>query len=165
VDISPEQIAIARSKGLKSAFVGDFRGWLVSSSIVVIVATDFFEHLARVEILAAVDTMRAALRGRGRVIARVPNAVSPFSGNYQYGDLTHETLFTARSMRQLARATGFASVDIHECPPPVHGWRSGLRLVLWTAAALGMKATLAAETGALRGHYVTQNILVVLHAP
>ena len=39
--------------------------------------------------------------------ARVPNAVSPLGGHIRNGDFTHQTSFTARSIRQLAAAAGF----------------------------------------------------------
>ena len=73
-------------------------------------ATDLLEHLTKPEVLATFDAVAAALRPGGRFVARVPNAVSPFGGHTRYGDFTHETWYTARSVRQLAAAAGLAPV-------------------------------------------------------
>jgi hypothetical protein len=100
------------------------------------------------------------LRPGGILITRVP--VSPFAGNYLYGDIPRETALTPRSVRQLAAVTGFSTVEIYACNPPAHGSRSALRALLWRVVAGVMKAALIVGTGRLRGHMVTQNIVAVL---
>ncbi len=162
IDISAEQVGLAHAAGITQVELGDFREVLAPSSVGAVVATDFFEHLNRYEALDAADRVHAALVPGGRLVVRVPNAVSPFSGNYQYGDLTHETYYTPRSLRQLGLAAGFQSVDVHPCLPPVHGVKSGLRRGVWWLASGALKLALAAETGNARGQHVTQNIVAVL---
>lgn len=93
---------------------------------------------------------------------RVPNSVSPFAGNYRYGDLTHEASFTPRSMRQIGAAAGFADVSVYACTPIVHGMKSRARSGVWRLASGAMKLALAAETGQLIGHLVTQNVFAVM---
>jgi SAM-dependent methyltransferase len=162
IDISPEQVEKAHASGIESVSLGDYRGALDAGAVDVVVATDFFEHLTRFELLDAVDRVKRGLRPGGLLIMRVPNAVSPFGGNFRYGDLTHETAFTARSLRQLGAAAGFHTIDVYPCRPPVHGVKSGLRAGLWIIIAAMMKAALIAETGQVRGHLVTQNIVGVM---
>jgi hypothetical protein len=116
------------------------------------------EHLSKDEVLETFDAVAGALIPGGVFIARVPNAVSPFGGHIRYGDFTHETWYTARSVRQLATAAGFASIRIRSCPPIAHGWKSLTRAAAWKSISSLYKLTLAAETGALRGHVVTQNL-------
>ena len=94
-------------------------------------------------------------------MARVPNAVSPFGGNIRYGDFTHESWYTARSVRQVAAAAHFDSVMIMSCPPVAHGLVSAVRLAVWKPIALLYRLALAAETGVLCGHIVTQNLTFV----
>lgn len=161
IDISPEQIALAHDAGVANVVLGDFREILEPSSTDVVVATDFLEHLTKDEVVEAVDRIAVALRGGGRLIVRVPNAVSPFGGNYRHGDLTHETSFTPRSLEQLAAVGGFASVRFYGCAPIPHGVVSLVRAGLWTVFSAVLKLMLAAETGRLRGHLVTQNIVAV----
>ncbi|GAA5147591.1 hypothetical protein GCM10023340_20240 [Nocardioides marinquilinus] len=162
IDASPEQVSLAHAAGIAQVRQGDFREALASASIDVATATDLFEHLSKDEALGAMDAVFAALRPSGRAILRVPNGVSPFVGNFQHGDLTHETTYTARSLRQLGAAAGFSVTTVHACPPVRHSIKSGLRVGAWKAASGLMKLALAAETGQLRGHLVTQNVVAVM---
>lgn len=162
IDVSPEQVRLAHAAGIVSVSLGDYRDALGRETLDVVTATDFFEHLTKDEILEALDAVAAALRPGGMLVARTPNLASPFGGGYRYGDVTHETSFTARSLRQLGAAAGFSSTETFSCPPMVHGTISAGRLVLWKLFSAAMKAALAAETGQVRGHHVTQNILVVM---
>lgn len=161
VDISPEQVALAHANGVSQVRLGDFRQALAPASLNAVTAIDLFEHLTKPEVLEALDRVYDALLIGGILVMQVPNAVSPFGGNYRFGDFTHETFFTARSLRQLAAAAGFRQSAVSSCPPPRHGFKSAVRANLWKVVAGGMKAALAVETGALRGHHVTQNIVAV----
>jgi SAM-dependent methyltransferase len=160
IDVSPEQVALARGNGLLQVQEGDYLRLLRDrpGQLAVITATDLLEHLTKPEVLATFDAAAAALRSGGRFIARVPNAVSPFGGHIRYGDFTHETWFTARSVRQLAAAAGLGPVTVIGCPPPVHGAASALRAAAWKPVSGLFKLMLAVETGAVRGHTVTQNL-------
>lgn len=162
-DVSPEQVAIAHAAGLHRVRLGDYREILAGrpGSLAAVTATDLLEHLAKPEVLETFDAVAAALRPAGAFIARVPNAVSPFGGHIRYGDFTHESWFTARSVRQLAAAAGFASVTVLPCPPLAHGAVSAARSVLWKLVSGVCKVALATETGMLSGHIVTQNLTFV----
>jgi 2-polyprenyl-3-methyl-5-hydroxy-6-metoxy-1,4-benzoquinol methylase len=163
IDISPEQVAIARASGLEQVRQGDYQAILAARNgqLAAITATDVLEHLTKDEVLATFDQVAAALAPSGVFVARVPNAVSPFGGHIRYGDFTHETWYTARSVRQLSAAAGFASVAVLPCPPVAHGLLSTARVMVWKSASALYKLTLAAETGILRGHIVTQNMTFV----
>jgi 2-polyprenyl-3-methyl-5-hydroxy-6-metoxy-1,4-benzoquinol methylase len=160
VDISPEQVSIAHASGVPQVTQGDYRTILVSrrGQLAAVTATDVLEHLSKTEVIETFDLVAAALAPNGVFVARVPNAVSPFGGNIRYGDFTHESWYTARSVRQLAAATGFASVTVLPCPPLVHGLMSSMRVVIWAIFSSLCKLALAAEAGTLRGHIVTQNL-------
>ena len=109
VDISPEQIALARAAGITGVHQGDFRAVLAAhpAYYAAITAIDLLEHLTKSEVLRTFDDAFAALAPGGVLVARVPNAVSPLGGHIRDGDFTHQTSFTARSIRQLATAAGF----------------------------------------------------------
>jgi 2-polyprenyl-3-methyl-5-hydroxy-6-metoxy-1,4-benzoquinol methylase len=159
VDASPEQVALAGSDRVVQA---DFHDYLrAAGEWDAVVATDLLEHLTRPELVAAFDEVRRALRPGGTFVARVPNAVSPMGGHTMYGDVTHETWFTSRSVRQLAAVAGFAGVTVYACPPAVHGPASAARALLWKPVSGLLKLALVAETGQLRGHLVTQNLTFV----
>jgi SAM-dependent methyltransferase len=163
IDVSPQQVALAHTAGLDRVREGDCRGLLAArrGQLAAVTATDVLEHLTKHEVLDTFDSVAAALVPGGVFVARVPNAVSPFGGHIRYGDLTHESWFTARSVRQLAAAAGFGSVSVLACPPVVHGLTSAARAALWKPFSALCKIALAAETGALRGHIVTQNLTFI----
>jgi predicted TPR repeat methyltransferase len=160
VDISPEQVALAHAAGVGAVSQGDFGPALAARAgqLGVVTATDVLEHLGKNEILATFDEVARALVPGGAFVGRVPNAVSPLGGHIRYGDFTHEAWFTAASIRQLAAAAGFESVTVAACPPLAHGLRSAARVAVWKLASGLCKTALAAETGVLRGHIVTQNL-------
>jgi 2-polyprenyl-3-methyl-5-hydroxy-6-metoxy-1,4-benzoquinol methylase len=167
IDVSPEQVALAHQAGLTQIQAGDYLRLLQEhpGRLAAVTATDLLEHLTKPEVLATFDAVTAALRPGGRFVMRVPNAVSPFGGHIRYGDFTHETWFTAQSLRQLALAAGLEPVTATGCPPPVHGAASALRAAAWKPVSGLFKLMLAAETGAVRGHIVTQNLTFVAQRP
>lgn len=164
-DISPEQVALAHQAGLHQVQQGDYRDILDvrAGQLAAVTATDVLEHLAKEEVLETFDRVATALAPGGVFVARVPNAVSPFGGHIRYGDFTHESWFTERSVRQLARAAGFGSVHVRACPPLSHGVMSAARVAMWKSVSMLYKAALAAETGVLTGHIVTQNMTFAAH--
>ena len=160
IDISPEQAALARAAGVARVRQGDFRAVLAGhrAHYAAITATDLLEHLTKPEVLQTFDDVAAALAPGGIFVGRVPNAVSPLGGHIRNGDFTHQTSFTARSIRQLAAAAGFDTVLARSCPPAAHGLASSMRLMVWQAVSVCHRIALAAETGMLRGHIVTLNL-------
>ena len=161
IDISAEHVDLAHASGLEAQVTqGDFRVALADAAgtIDVVLATDVLEHLTRNECVETMDLIHQALRPAGCIVARVPNAGSPFGGLIRFGDLTHESWFTVRSLRQLTLATGFGDLVVIPCKPNRHGVKSTLRAAAWSVASGAMKATLAAETGVVSGHIVTQNM-------
>jgi len=165
VDVSAEQVRIARHAGLRQVDEGDLHTYLAGTpaSWDAIVATDVLEHLVKPDVLRAFDQVRRALAPGGVFVARVPNAVSPLGGHIRYGDFTHQTSFTRRSMAQLAAVAGFACGRAYPCPPVAHGPASTLRALLWKPIAGLLSLALAVETGSLRGHITTQNLTFVAY--
>jgi len=160
VDLSPEQVELAQVSGLDRVSCGDYRPLLAErpGQFAAVTATDVLEHLTKDEVLDTFDRVAAALIPSGVFLARVPNAVSPLGGHIRYGDFTHESFYTERSVRQLAAAAGFGAVAVRACPPVPHGLLSAARVAAWKPVSGLFKIALAAETGHLRGHIVTQNL-------
>jgi len=167
IDVSPEQVQLAHAAGLGQVSQGDYRDVLTQrpGALAAVTATDLLEHLGKDEVLETFDRVAAALLPGGVLVARVPNAVSPLGGHIRYGDFTHESSYTDRSIRQLAAAAGFASVTVRSCPPVAHGLASAARAAAWKPVSALYKIALAAETGALRGHVVTQNLTFAARRP
>src|SRR5580704_7414650 len=163
IDISPEQAVLARAAGAARVRQGDFRALLAAhpAHYAAVTATDLLEHLTKPEVLQTFDDVAAALRPGGVFVGRVPNAISPLGGHIRNGDFTHQTSFTARSIRQLAAAAGFDSVLARSSPPVAHGLASAARALTWQVVSVCYRIALAAETGTLRGHIVTLNLTFV----
>jgi 2-polyprenyl-3-methyl-5-hydroxy-6-metoxy-1,4-benzoquinol methylase len=163
MDISREQVALAHAAGVAEVRQGDFRAVLAAhpAHYAAITATDLLEHLTKPEVLQTFDDVAAALAPGGVFVGRVPNAVSPLGGHIRAGDFTHQTSFTARSIRQLAAAAGFESAIARSSPPVAHGLASAARVIVWQVVSACYWIALAAETGILRGHIVTQNLTFV----
>lgn len=161
IDVSPEQVTLAQAAGVSHIRQGDFRAILAAlpAHYAAITATDFLEHLTKPEVLQTFDDVAAALVPGGVFVARVPNAVSPLGGHIMDDDFTHQTSFTARSIRQLAAAAGFESVLVRSSSPVVHGPTSAGRAMLWQVVSACYRIALATETGEPRGHIVTQNLM------
>jgi 2-polyprenyl-3-methyl-5-hydroxy-6-metoxy-1,4-benzoquinol methylase len=160
IDISPEQAALARTGGVTRVRQGDFRTILAAhpAHYAAITATDLLEHLTKPEVLQTFDDAALALAPGGVFVGRVPNAVSPLGGHIRNGDFTHQTSFTASSIQQLATAAGFESVVARASPPVVHGLASAVRVTVWQLVSACYRIALAAETGIMGGHIVTQNL-------
>ena len=163
IDVSPEQVALAHATGLIQVRQGDYRDLLGkwAGRLAAVTANDLLEHLPKPEVLETFDRVAAALAPGGTFVARVPNAGSPFGGHIRYGDFTHESSYTARSVRQLAAAAGFDSVAVAPCAPIAHGLMSAARVAVWKLVSAFYKIALGAETGVVRGHIVTQNLVFV----
>jgi len=160
VDISPEQVALARAAGVARERQGDFRAVLDTypAPYASITATDLLEHLPKPEVLQTFDDVAAALEPGGVFVGRVPNAVSPLGGHIRNGDFTHQTWFTTRSIRQLAAAASFDSILARSSPPVAYGLASAARVMVWHVISAGYRIALAAQTGMLLGHIVTLNL-------
>jgi 2-polyprenyl-3-methyl-5-hydroxy-6-metoxy-1,4-benzoquinol methylase len=160
VDISSEQVALAGAAGVTGVRRGDLRDVLAArpGHYAAITALDLLEHLTKPEVLQTFDDVAAALAPGGVFVARVPNAISPLGGHVRNGDFTHQTSFTARSVRQVAVAAGFDSVLARSCPPVAHGPAGTVRVLIWQAISAFYQLALAAETGILSGHIVTLNL-------
>jgi hypothetical protein len=163
VDVSREQVQLAHASGLPQVALGDYRDSLASNAgrLAAVIACDFLEHLTKTEALEAFDGVARSLCPGGVFIGRVPNAVSAQGGHYRHGDFTHETSYSARSIRQLAAAARFDSATAYACPPVGHGPISNLRVLAWKPISAVFKLVLAVETGVHTGHIVTQNLTFV----
>jgi 2-polyprenyl-3-methyl-5-hydroxy-6-metoxy-1,4-benzoquinol methylase len=165
IDISPEQVELAHAAGITGVECGDYRELLARESgrLSAVIATDFVEHFNKDEILQVFDGVRNSLTPGGVFIVRSPNGTSPFFGNYQFSDFTHETVFTPRSFSQVSAIAGFARSTAYSCGPSLHGVKSAIRAGVWTVFSTVLRAALAAETG-MTGHIITQNFIGVATA-
>jgi SAM-dependent methyltransferase len=166
VDVSPEQVCVARDMGLDNVKQGDLfehlRG-VSNEAIDVVVAFDVVEHFPRGEVMNFCQEIERVLKPGGKLILHTPNGESPFFGAILYGDFTHEVAFTRLSMVQLGKITGFSRISSYEDPPIPHGAISLLRWTLWKFMRLAFHFVTAVETGdASRRAILSRNFLTVM---
>jgi 2-polyprenyl-3-methyl-5-hydroxy-6-metoxy-1,4-benzoquinol methylase len=163
IDASAEMVSVAHRAGLGRVKLGDLFLELKatrSRSLDVVLAIDILEHLSREQLLEICDEILRVLKPGGRVIAHAPNAGGIFGSVIRYGDLTHEAAFTASSMRQLFKVTGFQDVRCYEDKPIAHGLVSLGRAFIWFVGTIGFRLLYAAETGRF-DCILSQNFLTV----
>jgi 2-polyprenyl-3-methyl-5-hydroxy-6-metoxy-1,4-benzoquinol methylase len=167
VDVSAQQVELAHKLGIAKIVRCDLMAALEAttpSSLDAVVSFDVIEHFTKDELIDIADAVHHALKPSGRWIIHAPNATSPFVGAIRYGDFTHEQAFTASSLQQLLKATGYSNIVYSECRPRVHGLKSLLRLLLWSLVKGVLKLSSAAETGDLGTNAIwTRNIIAVAY--
>ena len=165
VDVSPQQVAVARKLDIDGVEHGDLLDTLSAlpeGSVDLVIAIDVVEHFAKDELLVLFDSVWRVLKQGGRCLVHTPNGDSPFGGAVRYGDLTHEVAFTRSSLEQLKRVAGFSSLECHESGPVVHGFKSFVRAAIWKLIRVLLRVWLAVETGNTGKDAVfTRNFLAV----
>jgi 2-polyprenyl-3-methyl-5-hydroxy-6-metoxy-1,4-benzoquinol methylase len=149
VDISAEQVAIARRSfpGVEQADVFEYLGREELGSFDLITAFDLLEHLTRDEASDFLRLVHGRLRSGGSLVLQLPNGDSPFAGSVYWSDLTHETQYTAISLRHLLEACGFRGCEFQEHGPTPLSAAGMVRTVLWKGVRLGIRALHLVETG------------------
>jgi 2-polyprenyl-3-methyl-5-hydroxy-6-metoxy-1,4-benzoquinol methylase len=148
IDISSEQIEIARSRGL-NAEIQDAFAFLEThkDSLDVLVALDFFEHFSKSELLELMRLIQGALRPGGHLLLQTPNGQGLFPGQVIYGDLTHLTIFTPESMTNLLRLSNFQNIVFYEAGPAPIDIKGRVRTWMWRLVCAMANIVRLVETG------------------
>ncbi len=162
IDISKEQVELAHKLGIENIIQADLKEFLSAELGIydVIFARDVIEHFLKDEILEILTLIFSSLKRGGVFVLQTPNAESPFSGRYRYGDFTHEIAFTRSSLNQILTAIGFRDINFYPTDPVPKGLKSAVRYILWKAIHLMLKFYMLVETGSGEGIF-TQNIIGV----
>ena len=161
IDLSTDQVALARELGTPNVHHADLFDVADERPCAydVVLALDVVEHFDRADVQSAFDALARLLRPSGTLILRTPNGCSPYSGRHQFSDLTHGVIYTDRSLEQVAAVTGFRDVRIFPVRPAGYGTLQRLRRALWSVIEVLMILPIVVETGELRQHVVTQNLV------
>jgi SAM-dependent methyltransferase len=164
VDGSPEQVTIAQRLGLHFVELHEAMDVLKCSrdnSYDILIAFDLLEHLTKDEAIDLVGEAFRILTHGGRLLVHVPNGEAIFSGAVVYGDLTHQTALTRRSIGQLMRVAGFERIHVREDSPTIHGVASAARWIAWKVFRSLYRLIYLSETGDTRQPVLSQNLLAV----
>ncbi len=160
IDVSPEQIEATKKLGIKNIRQANLKEFLRDKRNFydVIFMNSVIEHFTKEEILDVLDIIYQSLKTGGVFVAQTPNAESPFSGRFRYGDFTHEISFTKGSIRQVLEVAGFKNIGVFTTGLVVHGFKSFIRAVLWKGIEIILHLCLLVETG-LFGGIFTQSFI------
>lgn len=147
IDISEEQLEVARRMGVEHVEVADFMSFLPlhREEFDLISANDVIEHMKKDEVMELLDLVYAAVKQGGTVLMQTPNAGSLFGSRGAFVDFTHVTPFTAESLGQVLRVAGFEIVNVYGEGPVAHSLGSAVRAVLWKLVKNIMKGYLLIE--------------------
>ncbi len=161
IDISLEQVNLAKTNGIEGVMAGDFFKTLPNQkdSFDFIIARDVLEHIAKDRVVDALSLIRESLRSGGNFIAQTVNAENLLWGRLRYGDFTHELAFTKNSLQQVLYISGFTKVKAYAQRPVIHGLKSLIRYVFWMLFELFLHMYLIIETGSWDAIF-TQNIVM-----
>lgn len=138
-DFSQCYVSIALSQGLEVRLADSIVDIASKpeSSMDVVFALDFIEHIERD---VACDFLRhvfRVLKPGGRLIMRMPNGDSPFVGRNFYNDVTHKWCYTTSAMTALTGVLGYSGViyvDEAICGLPL--WARLIYPMIWMTRGL-----------------------------
>jgi len=162
VDLSPEQVEVARLKGLPVEQV-DVLDYLSTETARydLIIAMDMVEHLEPAEMSRFMELCFKSLKLGGRLVIHTVNPASPFFGESFYGDPTHSVAISPALMRNLLSLTGFVQIQFRRVGPVPLGYslQSSARYLLWMIFEIFFQLAHIVETGAT-AECLTRNYLV-----
>ena len=116
IDTSSQQVEVAKSHGLPAEYVPDTDAWLLDreSTFDAIFLYDVLEHIPVSHQIDFVVGIFRALKPKGVLYLRTPNANSTFAGRYRWGDWTHHCSFTEHSLDFVLFNAGFTNIEVKE---------------------------------------------------
>lgn len=161
IDISGEQIAKAKQKGL-NVRVGNVFNLLImeTNKYDIIIIFDFIEHFDKDELIKLIDLINKALKVGGILLIHTPNGQGMFPQKIIYGDMTHLTIISPNSLIQLLKLQGFTEIKIIEGGPVAINILGLLRLIVWKIIKVIYNIIRLAETGG-RDKILTQDLFCV----
>ncbi|MFA6013566.1 MAG: class I SAM-dependent methyltransferase [Gallionellaceae bacterium] len=106
VELNDELVSRARAKGIAALPFHEFSS-IENEWADLIVAIDVFEHIEQKNLEELLTQIRIKLKPGGVLLARFPNADSPFGLVNQNGDFTHATALGSYKVEYLAKNFGF----------------------------------------------------------
>ncbi len=114
IDLSPQQIEVARSTGLPCTLVDEQyleqRAEAEPGSLDAVFLMDVLEHVPVASQMAFVGAIARLLKPAGMLVISVPNANSSFASRWRYIDWTHCSAFTEHSLEFVVKNQGFRQV-------------------------------------------------------
>jgi len=148
IDLVADEVERGSRLGVSNLRCGDARRFLVQHNACFdcVSALDVLEHVPKPETLELLDLVYGALKAGGRFLCQVPN-LAAFYAPLFFMDFSHETPYTASSLKQVLELANFARVRVYPMGPVAHGFSSSVRVVLWKIVAAGLRLLQTVEGG------------------
>jgi SAM-dependent methyltransferase len=148
VDLGDKQLEVGRSLGVCNLQCKDAAAVLAESrgEFDFISAIDVLEHVPKDSVLELLKQIYSALRPGGRFVCQVPNLAAFYSPLF-YMDFTHETPFTAPSLKQVLQLARFDEIRVLPIGPVAHGIKSAVRAILWKGITACLRFVQTVEGG------------------
>jgi SAM-dependent methyltransferase len=148
VDLNARQVEVGRSLGVQNLYCGDAGKYMADKreSFELISAIDVLEHIPKAQVLDFLCLVYSALAPGGTFLCQVPNLAAFYTPLF-YMDFSHETPFTAGSLKQALELAGFGGVQVAPLGPVIHGAKSALRFLLWRGITAGLRFVQTVEGG------------------
>ncbi len=163
IDVSEEQVALAKEQGLNNVKQTSIDSFLTGSDekFDVIIGIDLIEHFTKDELVTLLQLIRNSLKPNGVVIFRTPNCDAPFGSTYSFGDFTHEVHLNFLSAQQLMLGTGFHDVEILPSYIEVGGFLKNLiRKIIWLEVIILSRLILFASGKSSKNVLLTPNMII-----
>jgi 2-polyprenyl-3-methyl-5-hydroxy-6-metoxy-1,4-benzoquinol methylase len=163
VEIGDEQNQFLKDKGF-NIIKSDIAEFLETTNhkYGLVTMFDVLEHFKKDEIVELIPLLKNIIEDDGVLIVRVPNGEAIFKGSIMYGDFTHETFFTSRSLKQVFNIFGFSDITTYPVYPIKHGLKSTIRYYGYRVYEFIYKIGIIFETGGVNNFISTQNILGII---
>ncbi len=115
IEVGKEQFRFVKNNITRKVhLVGDTLNFLGKKNNFydAIIMLDVLEHIPKNQIFEFIIKVRSSLKKNGKLILRVPNGSNSFNIDLFYADFTHETIFTEKSIRQIAKTLKFSDVTV-----------------------------------------------------
>ena len=148
VDLNAQQVEVGSALGvlnLRCEDIWEFLGG-TDHSFDFISAIDVLEHIPKGQVLEFLELVHSALSPGGNLLCQVPNLAAFYTPLF-YMDFSHETPFTAASLKQALQVAGFANVTVFPMGPVIHGAKSAVRYLIWKGIAAGLRFLQTVEGG------------------
>ncbi len=124
---------------------------------------DVLEHFKKDEILKLISFIKKRLSKKGILIVRSPNGEAIFKGSIMYGDFTHETYFTQRSIIQLFKTFNFSSVKVYPVYKIKQNFSNKIARLFYANYVKFYKFLLKIDNSSSVKYFIpTQNLLAII---
>jgi SAM-dependent methyltransferase len=179
IDASEDQVAEARTAGLRAEVNSDLATWANGHEGTYDLVT-MYDVLEHVPVNAQLDFLEGAyrvLKPGGSLLIQTPNAASPAASFVRYVDWTHTSSFTTTSLMPLLQSVGFTDFwfapDLLDSALPRRGiseffyvWAKRVRFAPAWLFSVAWRAALKRYIGPHAAHYpLDANLTVTCRKP